>query len=133
MLKVFISIVGLLTAAACVTTQSSAQPMTWVNDHLSELVIQSVGPDGKLVGTYSNSEPGYKCRGVAFPITGWMDGDRISYTVRWKNAAVDCESTTVWSGYFSGGWLITNWVVTYRDPATNQSISRTGSDRYRQK
>ena len=131
-LRLLVSAIVLLAAAACATAQSGSPQATWVNDHGSTLVIQSVAPDGKLTGTYSNDLPDFKCRGVVFPLTGWMDGDRISYTVRWKNAAVDCTSTTSWSGYFSGGVLLANWTIVYRD-SDGQTKSRTGSDRYIQR
>lgn len=74
-----------LAAVLCPIVQAGAQaPVTgtWANDHGSVLVIQSVGADGSVTGTYANNAPGFKCVGVAFPIVGWMDGSRISYTVR---------------------------------------------------
>ncbi len=48
-----------------------------------------------------------------FSLVGWMDGQRISYTVLWKNASVDCNSITSWTGYFNGGRLGVEWVVTF--------------------
>jgi hypothetical protein len=79
---------GLLLTAAAVAPRADAQSPsvtgTWANDHGSVLVIRSVGPDGSVSGTYANNAAGYKCAGIAFPLVGWMDGPRISYTVRWK-------------------------------------------------
>ena len=131
-LRLLVSAIVMLAATACATAQSGPPQATWVNDHGSTLVIQSVAPDGKLTGTSSNSQPDFKCRGVAFPLAGWMDGDRISYTVRWSNAAIDCASTTSWSGYISGGVLLANWTIVYRD-SDGQTKNRTGSDRYTQR
>lgn len=112
------SILGLSLAALCATAQhATAQSPsiagTWANDHGSVLVIKSVGPDGSVTGTYANNAPGYKCGGIAFPIVGWMDGSRISYTVRWKNASVDCTSITSWTGYFNQGRLGVEWVLAF--------------------
>jgi hypothetical protein len=101
---------------------------TWANDHGSVLVIQSIGADGSVTGTYANNAPGYKCAGVAFPLVGWMDGQRISYTVLWKNASVDCNSITSWTGYFNGGRLGVEWVVTFDEYGA--PAIRTGSDSY---
>lgn len=112
--------------------QAAAQPAavgTWANDHGSVLVIQSVGPNGSVTGTYANNAAGYKCAGAAFPITGWTDGPRISYTVRWKNASLDCASITSWTGYFNDGRLGVEWVLTYEE--NGASKVRIGSDSYR--
>ena len=108
--------------------QTSAVTGTWANDHGSVLVIKSVGPDGGIVGTYANNTPGYKCAGVAFPVVGWMDGQRISYTVRWKNASVDCASITSWTGYVNEGCLGVEWGLAFEEHGGPRI--RTGSDSY---
>ncbi|WP_289294798.1 avidin/streptavidin family protein [uncultured Reyranella sp.] len=124
---------GLSLAAAAVVPRAGAQSPsvvgTWANDHGSVLVVASVGPDGSLSGTYANNAPGYKCAGIAFPLVGWMDGPRISYTVRWKNASIDCASITSWTGYFNDGRLGVEWVLTYEENGATRV--RIGSDSYR--
>ncbi len=127
------SILGLSLAALCAAAPpANAQPPsvtgTCVNDHGSVLVIQSIGANGSVTGTYANTAPGYKCGGVAFPIVGWMDSSRISYTVRWRNASVDCASITSWTGYFNEGRLGTEWVLTYEEYGASRV--RTGADSY---
>lgn len=127
------SILGLSLAALCAAAQpASAQSPsvtgTWANDHGSVLVIQSIGANGTVTGTYANNAAGYKCAGVAFPLVGWMDGQRISYTVLWKNASVDCNSITSWTGYFNAGRLGVEWVVTFDE--NGAPTIRTGSDSY---
>jgi len=62
------SILGLSLAALCAAApQANAQPPsvtgTWVNDHGSVLVIQSIGANGSVTGTYANNAAGYKCAG----------------------------------------------------------------------
>ncbi len=111
--------------------QSPPVTGTWTNDHGSVLVIQSVGADGSVTGTYASNAPGYKCAGIAFPLLGWMDGPRISYTVRWKNASVDCASITSWTGYFNEGRLGVEWVLSYEE--NGGSKVRVGSDSYRRR
>jgi hypothetical protein len=129
----FASILGLsLSALWAAAPQASAQSPsvtgTWANDHGSTLVIQSIGADGSVTGTYASSAPGYKCAGIAFPIVGWMDGSRISYTVRWRNASVDCASITSWTGYFTEGRLGVEWVLAFEEYGASRI--RTGSDSY---
>ncbi len=133
MSKRLASILGHSLATLCVAVplanaQSPSVTGTWVNDHGSTLVIRSTGVDGSVTGTYASSTPGYKCAGVAFPIVGWMDGQRISYTVLWKNASVDCNSITSWTGYFNAGRLGVEWVVTFDEYGA--PTIRTGSDSY---
>jgi hypothetical protein len=123
-----LSLAALGLPAQQAIAQSPSVAGTWVNDHASVLVIQSVGADGSVTGTYANNAPGYKCAGVAFPLVGWMDGTRISYTVRWKNASVDCNSITSWTGYFNDGRLGVQWVVTFDEYGA--PTIRTGSDSY---
>ena len=84
-MTLFMAAAAALAAPLAADAQSLAPQTTWVNNHGSVLVIQSIGPDGRLAGTYSQDSPGYACRGVAFPIVGWVDGDRISYTMRARN------------------------------------------------
>ncbi|MDB5487665.1 MAG: hypothetical protein JWQ58_1380 [Reyranella sp.] len=123
---------SLTVAFSLIVQQAAAQPAavgTWANDHGSVLVIQSVGPDGRVAGTYANNAPGYKCAGATFPLVGWMDGPRISYTVLWKNASLDCASITSWTGYLNDGRLGVEWVLTYEE--NGASKVRIGSDSYR--
>ncbi len=125
--------IGLTLATAVQMSGAEAQspPVvgSWANDHGSTLVISAVGADGSLTGTYSNNAPGYKCAGIAFPLVGWMEGPRISYTVRWKNASADCASITSWTGYFNDGRLGVEWVLSYEE--NGGSRVRVGSDSYR--
>lgn len=121
-----LSLAALWAAATQASAQSPSVTGTWVNDHGSTLVIHSIGADGSVTGTYANNAPGYKCAGVAFPIVGWMDGARISYTVRWRNASVDCASITSWTGYVNEGRLGVEWVLAFEE--YRASRIRTGSD-----
>jgi len=57
-----------------------------------------------------------------------MDGDRISYTVLWKNASVDCNSITSWTGYFNEGRLGVEWILAFDEYGASRI--RTGSDSY---
>lgn len=97
-----------------------------MNEHGSVLVIQSIGSNGSVTGTYANNATGYKCAGAAFPLVGWMDGQRISYTVLWMNASVDCNSITSWTGYFNAGRLRVQRVVSFDEYGA--PTVRTGSD-----
>ncbi len=55
-----------------------------------------------------------------------MDGQRISYTVHWKNESLDCASIASWTGYFNDGRLGVEWVLTYEE--NGASKVRIGSD-----
>ncbi len=125
-----------LCAMALLSTAANAQPSlaphtTWVNDHDSELVIDSIGPDGRLTGTYANRLPDFKCRTAVFPLAGWLDGDMISFAVRWKNAELDCTSITSWTGYVSKGRILVEWNIVYQDQG--QPRVRRGTDEFKLK
>ncbi len=131
----FASILGLSLTGRCAVTAPTGGSPTGVSHRdldrtitSSVLVIQSVGADGSVTGTYANNAPGYKCAGVALPLVGWMDGQRISYTVLWKNASVDCSSITSWTGYFNGGRLGVEWVGDLR--RVRRPHDANGSDSY---
>ena len=62
---------------------------------------------------------------------GWIDGDMISYTAKWKSGAADCTSITSWTGYFRDGRLAVEWVLVYHDAAEGRPRVRTGTDFYK--
>lgn len=132
MIRLFACIAFLLSMSVVVKAQSSGgREGTWANDHGSQLVIRSIGPDGSVSGTYATNAPNYECRGIAFPIVGWIDGDMISYTAKWKSGAADCTSITSWTGYFRDGRLAVEWVLVYHDAAEGRPRVRTGTDFYK--
>ncbi|SKA03833.1 Avidin family protein [Enhydrobacter aerosaccus] len=124
---------ALLVLPMAAAAQSLAPQTRWVNNHGSELVIESIGPDGRLTGTYSSSAPGYKCRGIAFPIVGWVDGERIAYTMQARNGSADCGTMTSWTGYLQGGRLYAEWSLAYFDTEANRPMLDRGTDIYRPK
>ncbi len=86
-----------------------------------------------LTGTYSSSLHSFPCRNIAFPVVGWVDGDRISYTMRTKSGSVDCQSITSWTGYLPDGRLYAEWSLAYFDTGTNRPTLNRGTDVYRPK
>ncbi|TAJ83170.1 avidin/streptavidin family protein [Reyranella sp.] len=131
MIRLFACVAVLLSMSVAAQAQSGGREGTWVNDHGSQLVIRSIGPDGSISGTYANNSPSYECRGITFPIVGWLDGDMISYTAKWKSGASDCKSITSWTGYFRDGRLAVEWVLVYHDAAEGRPKVRAGQDSYR--
>lgn len=127
----FLCAVAALAAPFAANGQSLAPRTTWANDHGSVLVIQSIGSDGRLAGTYSHDLPGYACSGVAFPIVGWVDGDRLSYTMQARNESVSCGFITSWTGFVQNGRLYAEWSVVQRNPDTGRQVLTRGSDVYR--
>lgn len=122
-----------LALAAAAQAQTPAANTRWVNDHGSELFIESIAPDGRLTGTYSSSLPNFKCRNIAFPLAGWMDGDRIAYSIQWKNADVDCAQITSWTGFARHGRIFVEWSLVYRDAIEGRPNLSRGFDQYRPK
>lgn len=46
-------------------------------------------------------------------VSGWLEGNLISWSVRWKNANADCKSITNWTGYVASGKIFTDWDLVY--------------------
>lgn len=131
--RIVLSAVALLATTSLAGAQSPAPQTRWVNDHGSELFIDSIAADGRLTGTYSSSAPNFNCRNIAFPATGWVDGDRIAYTVQWKNTNVDCKQITSWTGFARNGRIFVEWSLVFLDVLEGrQSLSR-GFDQYKPK
>ena len=95
---------ALLALPTAVRAQSLAPQATWVNDH-AQLAIQSVDGQGRLAGTYTNHGAGFGCAGRAFPVTGWIDGDMISFTV-YRQEPANCTTIQAWTGFVRDGQLL---------------------------
>ncbi|UCI06277.1 avidin/streptavidin family protein [Mesorhizobium sp. B1-1-8] len=106
----FIFLFGLATA---VSAQSLQPGTSWVNEGGSEFTISAVGADGALSGTYVNKVSGFDCQNEPMAVNGWVDGNLISFSVRWKNANKDCASITTWTGYYASNKLYTDWDLVY--------------------
>ena len=120
---------GLLAVPAAARAQALAPQTTWINDH-ARFVIESIDPDGKLTGTYENFGSNFTCAGQVFPVTGWTDGDRISYAVRRKNPG-NCSSVQGWTGYVRDGELLVVFAAAFADG--RQDVVLKGEDRYRRR
>lgn len=131
MMRLSTCVLVLLMGPFAAHAQTAGREGTWANEHGSRLVVTAVAANGSVSGTYANNSPDFACRGVAFPITGWLNGDMISFTTLWKNATSDCKSITAWTGYFHDGRLAVEWVLTYQDAVEGRPKVRTGTDFYR--
>jgi Avidin family len=118
---------ALLALSVAAEAQSLAPQTTWVNDH-AQLVIQSVDSQGQLAGTYTNHGAGFGCAGNAFPVTGWIDGDLISFTVHRQEPA-NCTTIQAWTGFVRDGQLLVDYLAVATEGGRTGLIK--GSDRYR--
>jgi hypothetical protein len=119
--------IGLLALPIAARSEPPSAGTTWLNDH-ARFTIQSIDPDGKLTGTYENIGVNFGCAGQQFPVTGWVDGDRISYAVRRKDPA-NCTRLQAWTGYVREGELLVEFVAVFWDGTQNTVLK--GADRYR--
>jgi hypothetical protein len=126
-LRLTVFCIGLVALPAAAPAQAVAPQTTWINDH-ARFVIESIDPDGKLTGTYVNFGPNFTCAGQVFPVTGWTDGERISYAVRRKTPG-NCSSVQGWTGYVRDGELLVEFAAAFADG--RQDVVLKGVDRYR--
>ena len=118
---------ALLALPVAAEAQSLAPQTTWGNDH-AQLFIQSIDGQGQLAGTYTNHGAGFGCAGKAFPVTGWIDGDMISFTVH-RQEPVNCTTIQAWTGFVREGQLLVEYLAVATEGGRTGLIK--GSDRYR--
>lgn len=123
----------LLLSTASADAQGPQPNTTWQNDKGSEFTIVSVGPDGSLKGTFTNQAAGFGCKNTPYPVMGWIDGERIAFSVRWKNAQEDCKSITSWTGYVSGIRMLAYWDLVYVDATEKHPLVIRGTDYFKKK
>ncbi|UXY14883.1 avidin/streptavidin family protein [Chitiniphilus purpureus] len=81
----------------------------WTNQRGSTLYIDNVSASGQLTGTYINRAAGFGCQNTPYPVTGWVLGNAITFTVLWRNAVQSCNSITAWTGFYYQGRITTLW------------------------
>ena len=133
-------IVMLVTTLALilVTSAASAQSIppnsTWENQRGSLLKIVTIDSNtGALRGEYINQAAGFVCKGTPYDVIGWVEGDKIAFSVRWKNSSADCKSITSWTGYLEKGFLVTDWDLAYTDSDLGHATLIRGSDTFQKK
>jgi hypothetical protein len=84
----------------------------WTNQHGSTLTIRAIAPDGSFTGSFVNRSRG-PCDNERYPVTGWIDGEKVSFTVRWVNAKSNCEAITSWTGYLDHRGVLARWIFVH--------------------
>ncbi|GLQ20797.1 avidin/streptavidin family protein [Algimonas porphyrae] len=96
--------------SACQTASAHEMDGLWINEAGSAVEI-SVAADGSLTGHY-RTELGAPDAQSRFPLTGWVQGDVIAFSVSFT----DFGSITSWSGQLSededGPFIRTLWHYT---------------------
>ncbi len=104
----------LFLAGTAGAPQVSSQVIAaYTNELNSTLYIENVASNGLMTGYYINRAAGFQCQNTAYPVTGWIYGRAISFTVVWQNTAENCQSVTGWTGFFSADFstITTNWLL----------------------
>ena len=110
-----VAALSLLPAASCAQAPApappsvSSSPSVWSNDH-ARLTIQSVDGGGRITGTYENFGSRFSCTGIVYPVTGWLDGDRISYTALRRDRR-NCTPMESWMGTIRGNELVVEYIA----------------------
>lgn len=86
---------------------------SWGNELGSTLYIDNVSQNGLIKGSYINMAQGTHCKNKTYPVTGWVYGDEVTFSVKWENPAESCQSVTGWTGYYSEGKITTKWFLAY--------------------
>jgi hypothetical protein len=104
---------GLLLWPAAGWAQSFAPNSVWTNQTGARLTIESVAADGSFAGSFVSGGGDVACRNMPYHVSGWIDGQKIAFSVRWTNATANCQAITSWSGFLGPKGLQTQWVLVY--------------------
>jgi len=111
-----------LSHAAMAGEKAITAGSVWKNEGGSIFTITSIDPaSGQMSGNYINNMKGYKCQGTPYPVTGYVYGNMISWSVSWRTnklsdiAGNDCNSVTGWTGYYdsASNKILTDWNLAY--------------------
>jgi hypothetical protein len=120
---------GVLAIGDTSFAQSFQANATWTNQHGSTLTIQAIAADGSFTGSFLSRSPG-PCDNERFPVSGWIDGEKVSFTVRWANANADCEAITSWTGYRGRNGVLARWLLVHFN-RNGVPILSSGTDIFR--
>ena len=101
----------------------------WTNQNGSTLYIDNVASNGLLTGTYINRAQGYGCQNIAYPITGWVYGNAITFTTIWQSTTESCNSITAWTGFLYQGQIQTLWQLVINGSSNTKQILQ-GTDTF---
>jgi hypothetical protein len=104
---------SLLLWPAAGWAQSFGPNSTWTNQTGARLTIESVAADGSFTGSFVNRSGDFACRNTPYHVSGWIDGQKIAFSVRWTNTTANCQAITTWSGFAGPKGLQTQWVLVY--------------------
>lgn len=114
LVKFVVLVAGGMFAWISAGSAQSLQPgATWTSQRGSTLTIEAVAADGSFTGSYINRATALPCPNSPFKVSGWIDGQKISFSVRWRNATNDCHSITSWTGYLSDRLIATEFALVY--------------------
>ena len=120
--------VSLTLWSASVYAQSIPAGSVWQNQRNSAFQVTAIDANGMLAGIYVNRAQGYQCQNVIYPMTGWVLGASVSFSVIWNNGTTNCNSTTAWAGYVTGITLVTQWNLS----VSGSTVITAGADTFTQ-
>jgi len=128
--KVLCSLIFIISVVGYANASESFQALSaWTNQSGSTLYIENIAKDGQVTGSYINRAQGYGCQNIAYPVTGWVYGTAIVFTVNWKSTIESCNSITAWSGFLYQGEIKTLWQLTVNGSSSTSQILK-GSDTF---
>ncbi len=109
-----------------------AASSTWTNESGSTMILD-FGPGNAVSGSYINRNEGFNCQNTPYPLTGWVLGNFIGFSVAWDNVYENCNSATAWSGFAEadGGsvQISTFWSLSFEGPSGPEI--ETGKDLFK--
>lgn len=101
--------IAAITSSGCATASAEDVSGTWVNERGSAVTFTE---NNGLLSGYYNTQLGNPDPKSKFPLTGFIEGDQVTFTVNFKGFG----SLTSWTGQISqddqGSFIRTLWHLT---------------------
>ena len=117
-----IAVTMTLATSPTAAAQGILGESVWKNQDGSLLYIENIDSEGQITGIYINWASGYNCQGTPYPVTGWVYGTAITFTVKWENTEENCQSLTAWTGFYADNQITTFWELVEEGTTSTDQI-----------
>jgi len=85
-------------------------PSTWTSIEGSILTIENIEDQThKITRYFITKAEDYPCKNIPYPVTGWLYGSILTFSVMWKDQKESCGAVTTWIGYIEQNRITAVW------------------------
>lgn len=71
----------------------------WASDDGAAITVKVNTSNNTFSGTYTNTKLP-ECKSLSFPVTGWINGDTLTFTAVATSGPASCQGLTAWTGSY---------------------------------